>query len=315
MDGNTGRDTAMSNVGVLIYTHNRVDDARVNLEIIRNVWGKSELLREATVVHAFNGEASWWPERYLEDDLLRLENPGHFGGAELLLNAGLERFATKHPHIDYVVVLASDTWCVKPNYVEKIITGMRNEKKPLAVCAWGTKLEGNMFKIGMSLDFFVVDVKWAMRFGLFPIRYREFFDEHAEAFWYEDRMIYLERVFALRFKQAVVKAVTLPSENLIRAAALEHVYRLVEREPVHHARRAILGLFGPRRQERRMYWRSIGLLTHHDPAPKQRALKEWDVTLGECGEKFLKATDLHYWNGGLVKIGYEKNGKKIGYGD
>lgn len=35
----------MDKVGVLIYTYNRVDDAKINMELIREVWEKKENLR------------------------------------------------------------------------------------------------------------------------------------------------------------------------------------------------------------------------------------------------------------------------------
>ena len=64
----------MKNVGILIYTHNRIDDAKINMEIVRNVWQKSGLFPGAKVVHTFNGKKEWYPEKYLEDDLIVLKN-------------------------------------------------------------------------------------------------------------------------------------------------------------------------------------------------------------------------------------------------
>ena len=37
-------------IGVLLYTYNRVNDVRINMEIIRNVWGKIELLKEVVIL-------------------------------------------------------------------------------------------------------------------------------------------------------------------------------------------------------------------------------------------------------------------------
>ncbi len=31
-------------IGVLIYTYNRTDDARINMEIIRNEWSRFEII-------------------------------------------------------------------------------------------------------------------------------------------------------------------------------------------------------------------------------------------------------------------------------
>src|SRR3989338_8234397 len=96
-------DTKSPKVGVLMYTYNRTDDAFINMEIIRNTWKESEVLKDVVIVHSFNGEKEWWPGKYLEDELLYLENPGHFAGAELLINEGVKTFQTKHLDVDYVI--------------------------------------------------------------------------------------------------------------------------------------------------------------------------------------------------------------------
>lgn len=299
-------------IGVLLYTYNRVDDARINMEIIRDTWKKSALLANVVIVHAFNGEHSWWSEKYLEDELLQLENPGHFAGAEILLNEGIKTFESKYSDVDYVIILASDTWCVMPEYIEKIILAMQDEEKYLAVCAWGNKNETDMFKKGMSLDFDIINRKWATENGLFPIGYTEFCDKYHEIFWYQDKTVYPERVFALRFKQAISKSVYIPSENLTKKIAYEHIYHMKDREPVHEDKGK---LFGEKKGIRKMYWPKIGLITHHEPIPKQKALKQWSLSLGTYGNRFLSANDLAYYNSGFTKTTFAKGKKKLGYND
>lgn len=290
-------------IGVLLYTYNRVDDARINLEIIRNVWKKNPLLRDVAVVHAFNGKKEWWPKKYLEDELLYLKNPGYFRGAEILLNEGTDVFLKKYPHVDYVVTLAADTWCVNPEYLEKVIGKMHREEQYLAVCAWGNKKETDMFKIGMSLDFNIVDLRWAKRARLFPLKYKEFVDRYAELFTYRDEGIFLERVFAMRFRQAIERSVKIPSENLAAKITREYIYHMIEREPVHSG------------WTRKMYWPKMGLITHHDPEPKRKILRQWKLKLGDYGNKLLGAKSLNYYNMGLVKTMYKKGKKNVGYGD
>ncbi len=302
----------MQNIGVLMYTYNRTDDARINMEIIREVWSKNPLFKNVTLIHTFNGQKEWWPTKYLEDELLYLDNPGHFAGAELLINKGIELFQTKYPDTDYVITLASDTWCVKPDYLEHVISEMTRLKKPLATCGWGTIKEPNMFEVGMALDFNIINLKWATTFGVFPIGYKEFVKKYSDLFLFQDKIIYLERVFALRFKQAVLKSVSLPSENLINKLAYEHVYHLREREPIHIP---VKKFFKKIKTERTMYNKEMGLITHHDPLPKQRVLKTWNLTLGTYGNQFLTSKDLTAFNKGLTKTYYSKDGKKIEYND
>ncbi len=263
-------------IGVLLYTYNRIDDARINMEIIRNLWKQNGLLKDVVIVHSFNGLKEWWPEKYLEDELLYLENPGHFTGAELLMNEGMRCFSEKYPDVDYVITLASDTWCLKPVYLADIIKNMQGEEKYLATCAWGTKERNNMWDIGMALDLNILDLKWMMQYKVFPLRFVEFVEKYSEIFHYRDEIIYLERVFALRFKQAILNFVMLPSENLIRRVAEAYVYRMVEREPMERAR----------------YSSKTGIIGCHEPEPKRKILKKMKLNLGIFTKKILNSKKL-----------------------
>ncbi len=274
-------------IGVLIYTHDRVHDARINMELIRNLWSQSELLRDVCIVHAFNGKEAWWPSLYLEDSLVRTDNPGHYEGAELLVNEGVRTFQNKYPTIDYVIVLASDTWCVKPAYIEHLIKEMRTQHTVLATCAWGDLTQQDMFYNGMALDFFIIDLAWATKHHLFPMRYKAFADQYEEAFMYQDMLVYPERVFALRFKQAVMHELKIPSDSLQRSILESRIHHMLEREPIH---------IDERNTERVMYWKELGILTHHDAHAKQQALREWNIPLGPEGRRFIRATTFDYFN-------------------
>lgn len=298
-------------IGVLLYTYNRTDDARINMEIIRKLWRKNDLLKDVIIVHSFNGEKGWWPEKYLEDDLLYLDNPGHFKGAEILLNEGVRCFSEKYSNVDYVITLASDTWLIRPEYVENIILKMQQEEKYLATCPWGTLEKDSMWKIGMALDFNIFNLPWAVKNKLFPIRYSEFEQKYSEIFMYQDQMIYPERVFALRFKQAIQSSIKIPSEQMLKGVAEAHIYRMTEREPVHDVRT----WFGIIKKGRKMYWKDIGLLTHHDPEPKRAILIKEGLDLGEHTHRLIVSSDLSYYNKGVKKTEYIKGEKKIGYGD
>ncbi len=297
-----------------MYTYNRTDDAHINMEIVRNTWKKSELLKDVVIVHSFNGEKAWWPEKYLEDELLYLDNPGHFAGAEILINEGVKMFQTKYPDVEYIIVLASDTWLVKPEYVEKMILNMKKEEKYLASSIWGTKTTPDVWQKGVALDFVVFNAAWAMKSNFFPIRFSEFAEKYTDLFFYNDQTVYLEIVFMLRFKQAIARSITIPSDNILKSVAESHIYRMKEREPVHIYGQENL-VFKNNAYTRTMYWPAIGLITHHDPIPKQKVLRRWGLTLGKHGNTFLIAKDLNYYNRGLDKNVYIKDGKKIGYGD
>jgi len=301
-------------IGVLLYTYNRTDDARINLEIIRNTWPKDELFKDVTIVHSYNGERDWWPEKYLEDELIYLENPGHFLGAELLINEGMNVFKNKYSDTDYVILLASDTWCVKPEYLSDIVRRLKDEDKYLATCVWGSRKKNDIFKRGAALDFCIFDFWWVVRAELFPLHYKEFLDKYKELFLYQDETPYLEVVFITRFLQAIERSIKIPSDNLLRPVAADHIYRLSDREPVHEVgseRR----FFKRNYWERYMYWPKMELITHHDPIEKQKVLRKWNLGLGEYGKKFLAASDLTYYNHGLNKHTFSRHSKKIDYGD
>lgn len=300
-------------IGVLIYTYNRTDDARINMEIIRDVWSKNENLKDVKMVHSFNGEKELWPEKYLEDDLLYLDNPGHFEGAEVLINAGVKTFQDKYSDIDYVIVLASDTWLVKPEYLESKILSMKKEGKYIATSVWGDQKRTNIWSKGFSLDLLVFDLSWATKSSLFPIRFREFKEKYEELFFYNDLTVFLEVVFALRFKQAISRSTKIPSDNILSPIAESYIHRIKEREPIHYAKDGFL--FKKPNSIRKMYWPNMGLITHHQPETKQKALKQWNLNLREYGNKFLNSKDMSYFNNGLDKNVYIKNDKKIGYGD
>lgn len=191
---------------------------------------------------------------------------------------------------------------------------MQANEQHLAACAWGKKGD-DVFRVGTSMDFFIINLPWATKKGLFPIRYQEFSERYGELLSYQDTLPYLERLFAVRFKQAVMRDVKLPSENLMTSIARMDLRRITEREPVHFSHRPVLGVFGRPFVRRKMYWPEIGLITHHDPVPKQKTLKQWNLELGEYGKRFLGADDLTYYNEGLTKLSYSQNGKKIDYGD
>ncbi len=294
-------------IGVLLYTYDRIDDARINLEIIRSVWAKNYLLKDVTIVHSYNGKEEWWPEKFLENELLYLDNPSHFLGAEILINKGIDYFHKKYPDIDYVIILASDTWLVKPGYIEKIVSSMSKEGKYFATCPWGNPKDDNMWKIGMALDFAIVDIKWAVKNNFFPLRYKEFVEKYNEIFLYKDEVVYPEIVLALRFKQAIMNSVKIRSEHFLGKIANEYIYRIREREPIHDEKK-----FFRVKKGRKMYWPKIGLITHHEPEPKQKILKKLNVNIGKNADRLIQANDLSYYNQGIRKVKFTKQNKDIG---
>jgi hypothetical protein len=281
----------MNNVGVLIYTYNRVDDAKVNMEIIRNVWKKKKSLSDVHIIHAFNGEKQWYPKKYFENRLITIKNSWHFQGASDLIDAGMRAFE-KEKHIDYVIVLASDTWLVKPDYVERLIHRMRTGEYHFGTCAWGIPERNQMHDVGVAVDFFIIDLKWANATKMFPLRYGAFQKK------YEDLLLYhggssthLEKLLFARYLQATNREGG--NVGSLRKQAFEKILRLKEREPIHPKKGS---------WTRTMYWSKMGLLTHHDPVTKKKLLKQLGIKGGKEIEKLLHNKNLSYFNQGVTRM-------------
>ena len=94
--------------------------------------------------------------------------------------------------------------------------------------------------------------------------------------------------------------------SLLKKAADSLVYRMKDREPVHDEKK----LFGIKKG-RKHYWKDIGLLTHHEPEPKQKILKQNNLSLGKFSSILIKSEDLSYYNNGARKNTFIKSEIKI----
>jgi hypothetical protein len=295
-------------IGVIIYTYNRIDDAKINMEIIRRVWARRKFLSDVKIIHAFNGSAEWWPGKFLEDELLYLDNPGHFSGAAKLIDEGINSMRKLYPFIEYVIIVSADTWLVKPTYIEKVINGMAKNKKYLASCGWSYPLSNGALLRDIATDFFVVNVKWALSSGFFPLRYQEFVDRYNEILHFlGTSVIYLEQLVLTRFKLALLKTYQVSSEFYTNEMIYESIYHMIDREPTIQAKK------NPVSEkivyERKYYWRNIGIICNHDPYQKQISLAEWDIPLEEHGRRFMGSKDLSYFNLGKNNTTYSKQSK------
>jgi hypothetical protein len=224
--------------------------------------------------------------------LIRRQNPGHFPGAAELIDAGILAFHATYPSFRYLVVMAADTWCLKPEYVVSIVRAMQKSNKPLATCSWGLPAKFKETAVGLATDLFVVDVPWAIRFKLFPLRYHEFWSQYHELISYlcPGGNISVERLARARFHDASL----VQHRNNVRRKELAEtsIHVLTERMPVHVSKNA-KGYW-----IRRFYWPKIGLVTYHQPRPKQRILRRAKGLSGANIQRLLKAKDFTYYNQG-----------------
>jgi len=275
-------------IGVIIYTFNRVNDAKINIEIIRNLWPKEPMFSKVVIAHTYNGRKNWYPKKYLENVLIRMKNPGHFQGASDLIDAGMNILIQKKD-IDYAIVLAADTWLLKPEYISNTIREMRKRDLYLATCPWGLPNRNDMRDVGVATDFFILDMKWAKKYMLFPLRYKEFYKKYGEYLLYKSGSnVMLEKLMLMRFMQAIKRMIC--SDNLYKAVAKEKIYWFSDREPIHsHINKRGLWV-------RKMRWDKIGLETSHDPLQKKEFLRKFDFCQGENTKRLLGSKDLSYFN-------------------
>lgn len=281
----------LPSLGVLVYTHDRVDDAKMNMEIIRSLWTDRRLFSSIRIVHAYNGRTSWYPKKTLEDVCIRRPNPGHFPGAADLIDIGMRAFQKHYPQIQYVLVLAADTWCVKPQFVRRVLDDMIRNRLVLATCPWGLPGMNTFAEVGMATDFFIVDTAWAKRWKFFPLAYQAFARQYDPLLLYlRGSNVSLEKLAFARYLAASFRQ----HGNYVarRWLAESAIRRLTEREPVHrHRDRRGFWI-------RKFSWPAIGLWTHHDPKPKQKILTTVTGLHGPNIDRFRRAKDFGYYNAG-----------------
>lgn len=275
-------------VTFLIYTYDRIDDAHVNIELIRALY--ADMFDELKIVHAYNGEPDWY-EKSGEDVLLTTSNSGHFSGAAELIDLGMKHIQDSYT-VDYVIVLAADTWLLKPDYIAATLKEMQTKEQPFATCAWGSDRVSELSKAGSALDFFIVDQHWALEYDMFPIDYAGFEARYGDLLLYQEGLpVFLEKVLLARYMAAAFKQHRYKTSRELHA--LNQVHLFTERQPVHeHSPEDDI----PRRKG---YVPSMGLAGFHNPEPKQAILRTLGISGGVAVKKLFSSEDLGYYNRGI----------------
>jgi hypothetical protein len=113
---------------VCITTFNRVDCARINMEII-----KLNYANKWPIVHACSDKSY---KKYIENILVKCEPKALQAGAfDLLKNSILTATETYNP--EYIVHLEADTWLMNQELIEKYITMLSNNSNAvIASSSW-----------------------------------------------------------------------------------------------------------------------------------------------------------------------------------
>lgn len=281
------------NISIIISTYNRIDDAKINMEIIRALWQKTVIFSKINIIHAYNGKTEWYPEKYLEDSLVTTLNAGHFHGAADLMDIGFSEIEKVDSETDYVIFLASDTWLVNPDFVAKTIRNMQENELYIATNTWDALpgKPGNVLKV-MAVDFYILDYKWARQANIFPLNFGEFKNKFGDLFYYQGGQVMVEKLIMAHFMRAIHKQTNIDPElpMLVR----NKIKIMEEREPVHVTVDAN-GLW-----VRKMYWEDIGLITEHKPENKQKILNSLGLEVGPNCDRLRKSSDLAYYNNGFI---------------
>lgn len=300
-------------LGVLITTHDRVDDARINMEIIRSLWRDSSVYSSVAIVHAHNGPREI--DRYHADLLVRQPNEAtHFRGAAALIDQGLRALNLHFPDIRYAVVLTADAWLYKPSWLDELLCKLLKESYTLASARWriedfanrlfpsGPSLPSELLPTdGLATDCFVVDVQWAVKWGMSPLAYGQFLDKYEDLLNYSQEMPFLERYFAGKFLAAVRRQMveTRSTKDPWGSSGPRQARRLLLEMPrdIDPQAQGLPPTGSKRpRQPHKGHWPEMGLMTSESPGQKRTLLRAHATVSGATADRLRGSEDLSWYN-------------------
>lgn len=293
----------LAEVAVVISTYNRVEEARANIETIRCRWNADSGFAEVRIVHAHNGQLSWYAEGFdgVDVDVPVSGGSGHFIGATELLDAGAIAVAAHWRTIRYVVFLAAGTWIYDPRWIRSVLRDMARHGLRLAAASWEISPTTHglarlvdptlLPAAGLSTDCFVLDLPWALAAGMMPLRYASFLDTYGDLLNYWQELPLVERFMEARFLQAVRNDLTARRWGKDPWGS-EGPRQARRRLRLMHERKIDpTGRNGP---SHKGHWPNLGLVTDEDPRVKQRIVRD-DPSL--CGARLdrLRREDSTEW--------------------
>ena len=154
--------TKKLDVAYIITTHNKVTDAKAQMEIVRNIW--TPHFNTIDIFHEYNGSEENYPQIYLETFLSRHTSLPHFIGAVDLINEGIMHVNKIDKKYDYIVVASADTWVYNPHKINKLFSLIVKKKYELLVTLWESPFFGT--------EFFIITPNLAKK--IFPLEYYAF---------------------------------------------------------------------------------------------------------------------------------------------
>jgi hypothetical protein len=211
-------------VVVGLTTHERVDCARINMEIL-----KLNYAEQWPIVHACSGSSY---EPYMEDELVRCESKTIIDGALNLIRQSFRAAADKY-RPDYLIHLDADTWVFDQRVLQRYIELLeRDDKAMIAASSWSTDQRPKWRRSRNPFD----RLKWllakplnAMGIG-FGIKRRQTLSTQFFIVKNDPRMLKLLETLA------PVEGHTLETDfyaAVVKEFGKRGIVGMVEREPVH----------------------------------------------------------------------------------
>lgn len=138
-------------VAVLVRVHQRTQDLKVCLEVIRKYWKTYDYHVVVVSNGVKNGYEISDEIRALADKVIELEPLEHISGSSQLLLEGLEFIPDQ---FKYAVLLEADTWVFSDKLIAQYIRLMQAQKAVWASAEWIKKVHS------LALDFAVVETRF-----------------------------------------------------------------------------------------------------------------------------------------------------------
>jgi len=248
---------------VLIYTHDKTEEACVQIEIIRTL--RKNHFSDIKIVHAYNWAKKKYPKKYLEDKVIYLDNPWHYCWAANLMDAGVKALL-KYKDLDYLMINACDSRRLSPEKITKILWRMKKEKKVIGTCPWWFPGQTERRWVGMACDSFFLDAKREKENHIFPLKHKEFYDKYIDFIrymWHNNVLV--EALLASRYITACSN-ITKDRDAQLWFYANDKVYLIKERMPTMLST-----------TQRNFDIPSLGLYTDHDTATKKKLIKKYKL--------------------------------------
>lgn len=170
----------------LIITYNRVDEAKAQMDIIRELW--EPLFKKVDIYHEFNGKKSWYPKKYRENYFHKHKSMSHYFGANHMLNQGAKHILESSQKYDYIIASSADTWFYDPKKLKQIILTSKRKKAQLVTSLWG----GLIF----STEFFIITPTFAKK--LFPLNLTNIINKNRFFKWAYTKISIFESAFTFQ---------------------------------------------------------------------------------------------------------------------